>query len=55
MRKLSCLGKKYFIKPKEKTLLGDVDYSQNVIPELSGLPSVGHMLVIDNEQRGSLL
>lgn len=51
-------GKKCIIKPKAKmqALLGDgVDYSQNVIPELPCLPSVGHMLVIDNAQCGSLL
>lgn len=32
-----------------QALFGDgVDYSQNVIPELPCLPSVGHMLVIGN-------
>jgi len=39
-----------------QALFGDgVDYSQNVIPRLPCLPSVEHMLVIDNAQCGSLL
>lgn len=39
-----------------QALFGDgVDYSQNVIPELPCLLSMGHMLVIDDVKCGSLL